>query len=97
MEKGRVEIEGNKWSGNDIGLIVVGIGWVMIDPMSNNGHESNNKYIMEVVMNSALETIMMDWTTKSTTMSISIPKSVQEGILSKIMEDVDVVCGDGLR
>lgn len=96
MEMGRVGIEGNKWNGNDIGLIVVVSGRVMIGLVPNNGPNSSNKYNMEVVTTSILEIVIIEWTMDSTSMSISIPNSVPQSIVSKMVVDMDDVCNDEL-
>lgn len=63
----------------------------------SSGSDSNNKDIMEVVTTSLLKTVMMDWIMESTSMSFSMLNSVPEDIVSEMVVDVDLVCGDGLR
>ena len=69
----------------------------MMGPVLSSGPDSSNKYIMEATPTSLLKTIMMDWITKSTSMSFSMLNSVPKAIVSEMVVDVDVVCGDGLR
>lgn len=80
-----------------MGLIVVVSGWLRIGLVPICGPDSSNKYNMEVAMKFVLEISVMDWTTKSTSISIFVSNNVPKVIVSEMVTGVDVVCSDRLR